>query len=431
MAFGTSFADSFMQAYGMGKGLKMQEDRLEYQQKRDLVEDRYRNSRLSQQGELHDAKMAELDYTRDKRRMSEAANMWYGLMYDPETGERKTPEKVSKAGLTRFANTFPQFTTFAGQNPRVDDQEPFSGFTMLPGTDTPVIAAELKMRDGSIAPLTNNRSSDPEDAVLTLPWQDFGDTVETELSKFGFQNPYAESKRTNQAALNLYEQKKQIDQKYAKLEKTQWQGNYLKDVRGLLSDRSMDEMGEEKTVANPEREARFVRFAEPLKDIIPDPIAAAAVFRELETASPQDIAVIINRYGDGNSALQGAVFSALPQDKREALKAYYQQEHGQGKEEPKGKEEVGKGVKEPEKEPKQEGKGIQKKAEPSLLEKFGKWFRGDEEQELVTGAAKKPYTSNLPEPTGLNEMKDDLATYWDKVKTPGFATRDEEYGRGL
>jgi hypothetical protein len=131
------------------------------------------------------------DFKMLEARLGAAGDRISGLLTDPITGAMLTPDKITQAHADRLAHIMNRYRIggeFIGLNPDVAKDNPISRIRIMPDPVEPGnlnrrhVAVDLRMKDGSIQPLTWGRSADPNDPVAYPLIGDFGNMLIAELN---------------------------------------------------------------------------------------------------------------------------------------------------------------------------------------------------------------------------------------------------------
>lgn len=126
--------------------------------------------------------LADLDKQLKERQLQDydldqAADIYAGIRYGtdgtPVDLSRVTPAQLQdkRRQLVAVANRLPQFRAQFAANPEVDQQNPVADVSLVfdRKSKQPLAMFSLRMKDGSVKPLTAQRSSDPNDTVVGMP----------------------------------------------------------------------------------------------------------------------------------------------------------------------------------------------------------------------------------------------------------------------
>ncbi len=118
-------------------------------------------------------KREQLQGYRDER----SANTWDSVMNGPDgkpvdfTRLSKDELRTKGSQILQVVNNTPELKAELTKNPDVDPESPLANLSFIydQKTKQPSAVISLRMKDGTVKPLTENRSGDPNDTVIIVP----------------------------------------------------------------------------------------------------------------------------------------------------------------------------------------------------------------------------------------------------------------------
>ena len=160
----------------------------------DKRENRKRQKRLDDQsakrfqtqdqraGEAHAAQMQKHDLEMEDIDLDKSADLYSAVAFDQTTGQPIDVSKLSKQDfldkrrqLEGVINRTPEFRRMMTDNPDVDQDNPLESLNFVTDQQTgqPSVMYSLRMKDGSVKPMTQGRSGEPNDNVISQSLDDF------------------------------------------------------------------------------------------------------------------------------------------------------------------------------------------------------------------------------------------------------------------
>lgn len=347
--------------YGMGVGLlegaqvghgfaqdkiaNERADRAEAMRTTAFNEDRAALAEQRQRGDLlFDQGQEDRNFALEQRKMTTLALRAKNAMYNPD-GTKKDPAKWDRAALARIGNEMDVFKQYLASNPEVDPNNPLLEVVPLKTTKGTEITFRLNRADGGIGVLTRNRSSDPNDAVVSLTPDEFETELNDIFAGYGVaipSDPHAWEKQkaaTDQA--NKLEQirttgeeaRKTASASAAEQRKTAAMvppgdvedKNAYKDlpddVKSMLGDTQVDDLtGKAVTILDPVRVNSFLNFWKNSSGE-KDPRKAITMFKDFETINSLS-AADIKKQLDENPASQKYIVGLMSAQKRAELRKF-------------------------------------------------------------------------------------------------------------
>jgi len=178
----------------------------------------------------------ELDDARDassERLIQRLANDWASISTNKDGSPRPMDEVTQSPLFNHLVNTDPEIKGMFSAGSLIDNQRPFAGLMSVADTtgnaaDKDKYVAMLRRTDGKYGPLSEDRTDDPNDSVMSFGLEDIRDLLNSRYSQYvpGLkftpkeyqtrQNKIADEEHTNKLALNLYGDKKDVDLQYSK-----------------------------------------------------------------------------------------------------------------------------------------------------------------------------------------------------------------------
>ena len=349
--FGYGAGVGLLEGVQLGHGIKMNEAanvRADQQaalrrQQFDSDQD-YLQERRGREGELHGAAMDEHEFKLEQRNAQQQALRFAQAVYD-DKGNLKPAAKWDRAILADVGNKMALTKGFLANNPDVDPDNPLLEVVPLNTGKGEVISFRLRRTDGGAGVLTQRRSTDPDDPVVTLAPDEFVGEMEDIFAGYGIArtkkavDPLAAEKLKHQQAIELEGVKGAIGIKRdqakgeedrrteaakgriaaAKDTEKNLYTDLPDDVKALIGETQIDEIsGKAVTILDPERTNAFLNFWKGQSGE-KDPRKAAAMFKDSETINALS-AEQIKAQLDADPASREYVVRLMSAEKRAELR---------------------------------------------------------------------------------------------------------------
>jgi len=186
-------SNGLVQGFSMMNQYYANRDARERQNRLDTENQRRWNITNKRQAGIADLQTKKLNMQIDNLSKNQAADLYSGIAYDqkgnPIDLSKLSPDEVQakKQQLQEVINRTPEFKSILAQNPNVDPNNPLADMQLIydQKTQQPSAVFDLRMKDGSVKPMTEMRSDAQNDGVVVMPLSEVHRNVMSVLGNHG------------------------------------------------------------------------------------------------------------------------------------------------------------------------------------------------------------------------------------------------------